>query len=39
MLLPAGNSIESTVRNLDIEADEALEMAGRTEVAWRPAGQ
>jgi hypothetical protein len=30
--LPAGNSVESTVRYLGIEVDDALEMAEQTEV-------
>ena len=32
ILLPAGNRIESTVRYLGIEVDDALEMAEQTEV-------
>jgi hypothetical protein len=30
--LPAGNRLESTVRYLGIEVDDALEMAEQTEV-------
>ncbi len=32
ILLPAGNRLESTVRYLGIEVDDALEMAEQTEV-------
>jgi hypothetical protein len=32
ILLPAGNRIESTVRYLGIEVDDALELAEQTEV-------
>jgi hypothetical protein len=30
--LPAGNKLESTIRHLGIEADDALEIAERTDV-------
>ena len=31
-LLPAGNRLESTVRYLGIEVDDALEISGQTEI-------